>query len=453
MHISIIGTGYVGLVTGVCLSDSGNNVYCIDNDENKINLLNKGIIPIYEPGLKELCDKNFRLKRLRFDSDLSKAVKNSEVIFIAVGTPPKENGEADLSNVFKVAESIALSMDSYKVIVVKSTVPVGTCDSVEQKIKKLTKIPFDVVSNPEFLKEGAAIEDFQRPDRIIAGLNNHQDSSKAKDFISELYEPFVRTGAPIYFMDRLSSELTKYASNAMLALRISYMNELANFCNITGADIDSVRIGIGSDKRIGKSFLFPGIGYGGSCFPKDVNALYQTAKQHKYDFKILKAVDEVNNIQKAIIVNMLLKHFKSDIAGKKFTLWGLAFKPKTDDIREAPALTIISKLLSYGANIKAFDPIAMDNTKKVFPQLEYFDDMYDALKGSDGLIIATEWNDFRAPDFIAIKSLLKTPVVFDGRNIYDKDKMNEYRFEYYSIGCKSYNRIDPLSSFKIDPLF
>ena len=434
MRISIIGTGYVGLVTGVCLSDSGNTVYCIDNDKDKINSLNKGIIPIYEPGLKELCDKNAKLKRLLFDSDLSKAVKNSEVIFIAVGTPPKDNGEADLSNVFKVAESIAASMDSYKVIIVKSTVPVGTCDSVEKRIKELTEIPFDVVSNPEFLKEGAAIEDFQRPDRIIAGLNNHKENTKAKELISEIYEPFTRTGAPIYFMDRLSSELTKYASNAMLALRISYMNELAYLCNITGADIDSIRIGIGSDKRIGKSFLFPGIGYGGSCFPKDVKALYQTAKQHRYDFKILKAVDEVNNIQKEIIVNMLLKHFKSDIKNKTFTLWGLAFKPKTDDIREAPALAIISKLLSYGASVKAFDPIAMENTKKVFPQVDYFDDMYNALKDSDGLILATEWNDFRMPDFNRIKSLLKTPAMFDGRNIYDKAKMKEYGFDYYSVG-------------------
>ncbi len=434
MRISIIGTGYVGLVTGVCLSDSGNTVYCIDSDENKINLLNKGIIPIYEPGLKELCDKNAKLKRLLFDTDLPKAVKNSEVIFIAVGTPPKENGEADLLNVIKVAESIALSMDTYKVIVIKSTVPVGTCNNVEKKIKELTKVSFDVVSNPEFLKEGAAIEDFQRPDRIIAGLNNHEDGTKAKELISEIYEPFIRTGAPIYFMDRLSSELTKYASNAMLALRISYMNELANFCNIVGANIDYVRIGIGSDKRIGKSFLFPGIGYGGSCFPKDVKALYQTAKRHKYDFKILKAVDEVNNYQKELIISRILKHFKSDIKNKTFTLWGLAFKPKTDDIREAPALTIISKLLSYKANVKAFDPIAIENTKKVFPQIEYFDDMYNALNGSDGLIIATEWNDFRMPDFDKIKSLLKVPAVFDGRNIYDKSKMKEYGFDYYSIG-------------------
>ncbi len=434
MRISIIGAGYVGLVTGVCLSDSGNTVYCIDNDENKINALNDGIIPIYEPGLKELCDKNAKLKRLLFDSDLLKAVSNSEVIFIAVGTPPKENGEADLSNVFKVAESIALYMDKYKVIVIKSTVPVGTCDIIEKRMKELTKIPFDIVSNPEFLKEGAAIEDFQRPDRIIAGLNYHEDSTKVKELISEIYEPFVRTGAPIYFMDRLSSELTKYASNAMLALRISYMNELANLCNIAGADIDYVRIGIGSDKRIGKSFLFPGIGYGGSCFPKDVKALYQTAKWHKYDFKILKAVDEVNNYQKEVILSRILKHFKSDIKNKKFTLWGLAFKPKTDDIREAPALTIISKLLSYEANVKAFDPVAMENTKKVFPQIEYFDDMYNALNGSDGLIIATEWNDFRMPNFNKIKSLLKVPAIFDGRNIYDKVKMKEYGFDYYSIG-------------------
>ncbi len=438
MRISIIGTGYVGLVTGVCFADSGNTVLCVDNDKDKINQLHRGIIPIYEPGLKELCDKNVSGKRLFFTSDLKEAVKNSEVVFIAVGTPSQDNGEADLSNIFSVVKEIAVAIDSYKIIVVKSTVPVGTCNKVYNEIKKITTFPFDVVSNPEFLKEGAAIDDFQRPDRIVVGLglkgSAGNSNSKAKEIMSELYEPFVRSGAPIYFMDRCSSELTKYAANAMLALRISFMNELANLCAAVGVNIDHVRIGIGSDKRVGKLFLFPGIGYGGSCFPKDVKALYHTAKFNGYDFKILKAVDEVNAYQKEILLNFILKHFKSDIGEKTFALWGLSFKPKTDDIREAPSLVIISKILSYGAKVKAFDPIANENTMKVFPSIEYTSDMYEALKDADGLIIATEWNDFRMPDFNKIKSLLKTPVVFDGRNIYETEKMKEMGFSYYSIG-------------------
>ena len=433
MNIGIIGTGYVGLVTGVCLADSGNNVYCVDNDKNKISLLNSGVIPIYEPGLEELMLKNIKNERLIFTEDLDFAVKKTDVIFIAVGTPPQGNGEADLSNVFKVAESIANSINGYKVVVVKSTVPVGTCRKVDAIIREITD-DFSVVSNPEFLKEGAAIDDFQRPDRIIIGINNNKWSSKAKEIIDEIYEPFVRTGAPIYFMDTNSSELTKYAANAMLALRITYMNELANMCSLTGANVDNVRIGIGSDKRIGKSFLFPGIGYGGSCFPKDVKALYQTAKANGYDFKLLKVVDEVNYYQKEVLLSYILKYFKGDISGKTFALWGLSFKPKTDDIREAPSLVIISKLLAYGAKIKAYDPIAMDNTKKVFPQVEYANEMYEALKGSDGLIIATEWNDFRAPDFKKIKDNLKDNVIFDGRNVYDPKKMKEFGFNYFSIG-------------------
>ncbi len=437
MKISIVGTGYVGLVTGVCLADSGNTVYCVDNDESKIKSLKSGIIPIYEPGLKELTDKNVKLGRLYFTKDLKEAVKKTDAVFIAVGTPPQDNGEADLSNVFKVAETVAGTIDCFKAVVVKSTVPVGTCRKVESIISKKTK-NFCVVSNPEFLKEGAAIEDFQRPDRIVVGINFKNDNKKeaeaAKELIDEIYEPFVRTGAPIYFMDTNSSELTKYAANAMLAVRITFMNEIANLCDKTGANVDSVRIGIGSDKRIGKSFLFPGIGYGGSCFPKDVKALYQTAKQHNYDFKLLKAADEVNAYQKEIIVDFILKHFKGDIAGKTFALWGLSFKPKTDDIREAPSLVIISKLLSYGAKIKAYDPIAMENTMKIFSEIEYADDMYDAVKGADGLIVATEWNDFRAPDFDKIKAAMITPAVFDGRNIYDKKKMTESGFDYYSIG-------------------
>ena len=437
MKISIVGTGYVGLVTGVCLADSGNTVYCVDNDESKIKSLKSGIIPIYEPGLKELTDKNVKLGRLYFTKDLKEAVKKTDAVFIAVGTPPQDNGEADLSNVFRVAENIADTIDCFKAVVVKSTVPVGTCRKVESIISKKTK-NFCVVSNPEFLKEGAAIEDFQRPDRIVVGINFKKDNKKeaqaAKELIDEIYEPFVRTGAPIYFMDTNSSELTKYAANAMLAVRITFMNEIANLCDKTGANVDSVRIGIGSDKRIGKSFLFPGIGYGGSCFPKDVKALYQTAKQHNYDFKLLKAADEVNAYQKEIIVDFILKHFKGDIAGKTFALWGLSFKPKTDDIREAPSLVIISKLLSYGAKIKAYDPIAMENTMKIFSEIEYADDMYDAVKGADGLIVATEWNDFRAPDFDKIKAAMITPAVFDGRNIYDKREMIKKGFEYYSIG-------------------
>ena len=437
MKISIVGTGYVGLVTGVCLADSGNAVYCVDNDENKIKSLKSGVIPIYEPGLKELTDKNVKLGRLYFTKDLKEAVKKTDVVFIAVGTPPQDNGEADLSNVFKVAENIADTIDCFKAVVVKSTVPVGTCRKVESIISKKTK-NFCVVSNPEFLKEGAAIEDFQRPDRIVVGINFKKDNKKeadaAKELIDEIYEPFVRTGAPIYFMDTNSSELTKYAANAMLAVRITFMNEIANLCEKTGANVDSVRIGIGSDKRIGKSFLFPGIGYGGSCFPKDVKALYQTAKQHNYDFKLLKAADEVNAYQKEIIVDFILKQFKGDIACRTFALWGLSFKPKTDDIREAPSLIIISKLLSYGAKIKAYDPIAMENTRKIFSEIEYKDDMYDAVKGADGLIIATEWNDFRVPDFDKIKSAMITPAVFDGRNIYDKKRMTENGFDYYSIG-------------------
>lgn len=437
MNISIVGTGYVGLVTGVCLADSGNTVYCIDNDENKIQSLNGGIMPIYEPGLKELADKNVKSKKLYFTRDLKTAVKKSDVVFIAVGTPPQDDGDADLSNVFRVAEDIGDSINRFKVIVVKSTVPVGTCRKVHDIIAKKTK-NFCVASNPEFLKEGAAIDDFQRPDRIVVGINfekgNEKETEAAKEIIDEIYEPFVRTGAPIYFMDTNSSEMTKYAANSMLALRITFMNEIANLCSLAGANVDSIRIGIGSDKRIGKSFLFPGIGYGGSCFPKDVKALYQTAKKYGYKFKLLKAADEVNASQKEALVDFILKHFKGDIKGKTFALWGLSFKPKTDDIREAPSLVIISKILSYGAKIKVYDPIAMDNAKKVFPEIEYADDMYDALEGADGLIIATEWNDFRTPDFDKIKRTLKKAVVFDGRNIYDKKRMLEMSFDYYSVG-------------------
>lgn len=437
MKISIIGTGYVGLVTGVCLSDF-NTVYCIDNDKAKINMLNKGIIPIYEPGLNHIMQKNVKNKRLFFTSDLSSTIQKTDILIIAVGTPQNEKGAADLSNVFKVIKIIAASINNYKLIVIKSTVPVGTCKKIESIIRKSAdkNAQFDVISNPEFLREGKAIKDFKNPDRIIVGINNMGQSSKAKKIMEIIYKPFLKAKNNIYFMDTNSSELTKYASNAMLALRISFINELANLCSLTDANIDDVRIGVGSDKRIGKLFLYPGIGYGGSCFPKDVKALYQTSIEKNYDFKLLKALDNANSHQKQILIEYILKHFNSNIKNKTFTLWGLSFKPETDDIREAPSLAIISKLLSHGAKIKAYDPIAIDNAKRIFPQIDYFNNMYDALKNSDGLIIATEWNNFKAPNFNTIKTLLNHKVIFDGRNIYDFKKMKNLGFDYYSIGRK-----------------
>ena len=437
MKISIIGTGYVGLVTGVCLSDF-NTVYCIDNDKAKINMLNKGIIPIYEPGLNHIMQKNVKNKRLFFTSDLSSTIQKTDILIIAVGTPQNEKGAADLSNVFKVIKIIAESINNYKLIVIKSTVPVGTCKKIESIIRKSAdkNAQFDVISNPEFLREGKAIKDFKNPDRIIVGINNMGQSSKAKKIMEIIYKPFLKAKNNIYFMDTNSSELTKYASNAMLALRISFINELANLCSLTDANIDDVRIGVGSDKRIGKLFLYPGIGYGGSCFPKDVKALYQTSIEKNYDFKLLKALDNANSHQKQILIEYILKHFNSNIKNKTFTLWGLSFKPETDDIREAPSLAIISKLLSHGAKIKAYDPIAIDNAKRIFPQIDYFNNMYDALKNSDGLIIATEWNNFKAPNFNTIKTLLNHKVIFDGRNIYDFKKMKNLGFDYYSIGRK-----------------
>ena len=437
MKISIIGTGYVGLVTGVCLSDF-NTVYCIDNDKAKINMLNKETIPIYEPGLNHIMQKNVKNKRLFFTSDLSSTIQKTDILIIAVGTPQNEKGAADLSNVFKVIKIIAASINNYKLIVIKSTVPVGTCKKIESIIRKSAdkNAQFDVISNPEFLREGKAIKDFKNPDRIIVGINNMGQSSKAKKIMEIIYKPFLKAKNNIYFMDTNSSELTKYASNAMLALRISFINELANLCSLTDANIDDVRIGVGSDKRIGKLFLYPGIGYGGSCFPKDVKALYQTSIEKNYDFKLLKALDNANSHQKQILIEYILKHFNSNIKNKTFTLWGLSFKPETDDIREAPSLAIISKLLSHGAKIKAYDPIAIDNAKRIFPQIDYFNNMYDALKNSDGLIIATEWNNFKAPNFNTIKTLLNHKVIFDGRNIYDFKKMKNLGFDYYSIGRK-----------------
>ncbi len=438
MKISIIGTGYVGLVTGVCISDLGNTVYCVDNNSKKIDSLNNGVVPIYEPGLKELIEKNAKLNRIHFTTDLKTALDNSDMIFIAVGTPPLENGEADLSSVFNVVEEIKnIIDDSFKVIVIKSTVPVGTCKRIEDIMNEPRKNAY-IVSNPEFLKEGSAIEDFNRPDRVIVGINPTLENSEgylsAKNMINELYEPFSKNNVPIFFMDTNSSEITKYASNAMLAVRISFMNEIANLCTLANANVDDVRTGVGSDNRIGSKFLLSGIGYGGSCFPKDVKALYQTAKQFNYEFKLLKATDEVNSRQKEILIDYIMKHFNNNIAGLSFTLWGLSYKPETDDIRDAPSLSIISRILSLGGKIKAYDPIAMNNTKEIFPNIDYFDDMYEALKDSNGLIIATEWKNFKTPDFTKINELLKTKVIFDGRNIYAKEEIIKHELRYFSIG-------------------
>ena len=439
MDVCVIGSGYVGLVAGACFADSGNDVICVDIDERKISELKKGVIPIYEPGLEELIKRNVAEKRLVFTTDIVDAVKRSTVCFIAVGTPPGEDGSADLQYVLAVARDIGLNMDSYKVIVDKSTVPVGTADKVKEAIaaeleKRGVHYGFDVVSNPEFLKEGAAIDDFMKPDRVVIGVDSGSD---AEEIMKELYGPFVRTDNPIVVMGVRSAEMTKYAANAMLATRISFMNEIANLCELVGANSTSVRQGIGSDSRIGHSFLFPGIGYGGSCFPKDVKALYKTAAEHSYDFKILNAVEEVNEIQKGVLVEKILAYYgsKDNVKGKKFAIWGLSFKPRTDDMREAPAIVIINRLLEMGAEVVAHDPVAMEEGHSVFgDKIGYCDINYDALDGADALLVATEWNEFRRPNFERMKKLMKAPVVFDGRNIYNPSEMRKLGFEYFSIG-------------------
>lgn len=431
MKISIIGTGYVGLVQGACFADSGNNVLCMDVDEKKINNLKKGNIPIYEPGLKELVKKNIQEGRLEFTLSLKTAVEQSDVIFLCLPTPQSENGAADLSHVLEVAERIAELLNGRKIIVSKSTVPVGTADTLKQVFRAKKKYTVDVVSNPEFLKEGTAIQDSLKPDRIIIGSH----SKRAIEVLKELYEPFVRTGNPVLVMDERSAEMTKYAANAFLATRISFMNELANLCEDVQADIDWVRKGIGSDPRIGRQFLFPGVGYGGSCFPKDVKALIQTAKERNREFKILRAVDAVNEQQKQILVKKLNKHFKNRIKGKTVALWGLSFKPQTDDIREAPSLVMIRTLLEAGVQVRVHDPIANAAVKKVFDgKIAFFENSYDAVKGADALCVITEWNEFRTPDFAKMKNLMKQAVVFDGRNIYDPKEMKEMGFVYYGIG-------------------
>ncbi len=438
MKIAVIGTGYVGLVTGTCFAETGHHVLCIDNNQSKIDQLEKGIVPIYEPGLELLLERNRKQNRINFSNDIQKAVEFAQIIFLALPTPPNEDGSADLSYVLGVAEQLSKRIKNYTVVVNKSTVPVGTAEKVKSKLlEHCNKELYDVVSNPEFLREGVAVEDFLKPDRVVIG----SDSDKALKLMRELYDPFVRQGNPIYEMDLRSAELTKYAANSYLAARISFMNEIANLCELTGANVDMVRMGIGSDSRIGKRFLFPGVGYGGSCFPKDVQALYRTANEYSYDFKMLDAVMQVNNIQKNILAQKILKRFNNNVRGKKIAIWGLAFKPNTDDIREAPALTTIQNLLDQGADIVSHDPEAMNNVRSIFgDRIQYCDDMYEAISEVDALAILTEWSVFRSPEFELMKIKMKFPIIFDGRNVFDPMKVKEAGFEYYSIGRKLYEQ-------------
>ena len=431
MNIAVIGTGYVGLVTGTCFAETGNNVICVDIDEKKVEMMRNGKVPIYEPHLDVIFDRNIQQKRLQFTTNLKEAIDQSQIIFLALPTPPGEDGSADLSYVLKVAEELGEIMTEYKVIIDKSTVPVGTAEKVREAALLKAQVDFDVVSNPEFLREGFAVDDFLKPDRVVIGTS----SAKARKILEKLYRPFVRQGNPIYFMDERSAELTKYAANAFLATKITFMNEIANFCELVGADVDSVRKGVGSDTRIGKRFLFPGIGYGGSCFPKDVQALVKSGKEEGYDFRIVQAVMDINQKQKQTLVKKVKRYYGGDIKGKTFALWGLAFKPDTDDIREAPALYIIDELLEAGAKIKAFDPEAMENVKgRIGEKIEYCSNQYEALDGADALLIATEWPVFRTPDFEKVKSKLNESVIFDGRNLYDLTNMRDNEFYYESVG-------------------
>jgi UDPglucose 6-dehydrogenase len=430
MKVAVVGTGYVGLVVGACLAESGNDVMCVDKDEAKVRMLRRGKSPIYEPGIEDLLRRNKAEGRLSFTTDLPKAVRQSTIIFIAVGTPQGEDGSADLQHVLGVAKQIAKAMNGYKVIVDKSTVPVGTAQRVRDIIRRETTHPFSVVSNPEFLKQGAAVDDFMKPDRVVIGA----EDPRAADLMVALHKPFTRTGAPIMVMDCASAELSKYAANAMLATKISFMNEVANVCEVYGADVDRVRQAMGSDRRIGPAFLFPGVGYGGSCFPKDVKALVKFSADKKYDFKILKAVEAVNESQKRLLLRKMDSHFGS-LKGKTIAVWGLAFKPKTDDMREAPAIPIVKTLLEKGAKVHAYDPEAMPMAKSLLGGgVTYHKKNYDALKGADALAVITEWQEFREPDFQRMRSLMKTPVVFDGRNIYQPEQMKELGFTYYSVG-------------------
>ena len=434
MKVCIIGTGYVGLVVGACLAEMGNDVICVDNNIEKLNQLKQGIIPIYEPGLEELIKANVSENRLDFTDDLKTSVKKSLLCFIAVGTPQKEDGSANLEYVEQAAKSIAESIENYTVIVDKSTVPVGTAEKVTEIIKSKTKVEFDVVSNPEFLKQGAAVDDFLKPDRVIVGSN----SKKATEIMQELYAPFLRTGNPVIIMDIKSAEMTKYAANSFLAVKISYANEIANICEKVGANAEMVRIGMCTDKRIGSQFLFPGLGYGGSCFPKDIKALTKTAKDNGCDYSILKTADEINKKQRMIFVDKILKRFGNDLSKITFAVWGLAFKPKTNDMREAPSITIINSLLEKGAKIQAYDPKALDSAKIYFKnKIKYSKSSYSTLENADCMLLLTEWNEFRRPDFERMKSLMKTPIIFDGRNQYDPVKTRQRGFEYYNIGSKA----------------
>jgi UDPglucose 6-dehydrogenase len=433
MNIAIVGTGYVGLVSGTCFAETGNNVICIDIDPKKIDTLKNGETPIYEPGLEALLKRNIKEGRLHFTTQLAEGIKEAQFIFLALPTPPGEDGAADLKYVLGVAEHLSELITEYKVIINKSTVPVGTAEKVAAILaKKLDPSLFDVVSNPEFLREGVAVDDFLKPDRVVVGTS----SARARKLMEELYQPFVRQGNPIFFMDERSSEMTKYAANSYLAMRISFMNEMANLCEAAGANIDHVRIGMGSDSRIGKRFLFPGVGYGGSCFPKDVQALALTAKQLNYNFKLVETVMQVNDLQKSILGSKIKNYFNQDLNGKTIAIWGLAFKPETDDIREAPALSLIEELLAAGAKVKAFDPEAMTNVKQTIGEdsIYFAQNAYDAIEQADALAIVTEWSEFRNPNFEKIKSLLKSKAIFDGRNVFSLEKMKEEGFYYESIG-------------------
>lgn len=439
MKIAVIGTGYVGLVTGTCFAEVGVDVTCVDIDEKKIENLKKGILPIYEPGLEEMVLRNTAKNRLHFSTSLKESIQNAEVAFIAVGTPPDEDGSADLKYVIGVASSIGEHMTHPLVVVTKSTVPVSTAEKVRKAVqtqldKRNSKLDFYVASNPEFLKEGAAIEDFMKPDRIVVGT----DRTEAEEIMRKLYKPFLMNGHPIIFMDIPSAEMTKYAANAMLATKISFMNDIANLCEIMGADVNMVRKGIGSDGRIGPKFIYPGVGYGGSCFPKDVKALIKTAKENKYDMQILNAVENVNEAQKEVLFNKIRTHYNNNLKGKTFALWGLSFKPKTDDMREAPSLVIIDKLLAAGASVIAYDPVAMHEAKRILGDtISYCTDMYDTLNNADALLIVTEWPEFRVPDFEELNKRLKAKVLFDGRNIFDAKDMKQLGYDYYCIGVKT----------------
>ncbi len=437
MKIAIVGTGYVGLVTGTCFSEMGTDVFCIDVDKQKIENLKKGIIPIYEPGLDDMVIRNTNAGRLQFSTDLSSVLNEVEVVFSAVGTPPDEDGSADLKYVLEVARTIGQNLTKYILVVTKSTVPVGTAELVKKTIREeldkrgLTDLKFDVASNPEFLKEGAAIDDFMHPDRVVVGI----ESDKAKELMDRLYKPFTVNNYRMIYTDIPSAEMIKYAANAMLATRISFMNDIANLCELVGADVNKVRAGIGSDARIGTKFLYPGCGYGGSCFPKDVKALIKTAKKQGYEMKVLEAVEEVNENQKNILFEKLRKYFKDDLSGKTIALWGLSFKPKTDDMREAPSLVVIESLLKAGANVRVYDPIAMEEGKKHLKDtVTYSSDIYDTVLDADAIVLVTEWNEFRLPSWAAIKKIMKTAVVFDGRNIYNRKDVEQAGFEYFCIG-------------------